>query len=214
MRQPLSAIGANAAACERLLERDTPDSRQIREALGDIINDAMRASQVIGRTRELFSGGLRENRPVELNAAIREVLALTRNRAERGGDAVRVELEEGALVVMGDRVQLQQVLMNLVVNGLEAMRDVTRGHRELLVRSWRSEGLAHVAVRDSGQGFDPEDIEKVFDPFYTTKSDGLGMGLAISRSIVLAHRGTLRATLNVGGGATFEFAIPAALQNG
>jgi C4-dicarboxylate-specific signal transduction histidine kinase len=174
----------------------------------------LRASEVIGRTRELLSDGRRENAPVELNSAIREVLALTRNRAERGEDSVRVELEDGALVVMGDRVQLQQVLMNLVVNALDAMRHVTRARRELLVRSWRSEGLAHVAVRDSGQGFDPADIERIFDPFYTTKSDGLGMGLAISRSIVLAHGGTLRATLNAGGGATFEFAIPAGIQQG
>ena len=214
VQQPLCAISANAAACERLLDHDVPDSRQIREALGDIVDDAMRASHVIVRTRALFSGGRRENAPVDLNSAIREVLAMTRNRAERGADSVRTDLNDGALIVMGDRIQLQQVLLNLVVNGLEAMRHVTREHRELLVRSWRSERLAHVAVRDTGQGFDPADLERIFDPFYTTKSEGLGMGLAISRSIVLAHHGTLRATLNIGGGATFEFAIPAALQQG
>lgn len=210
VQQPLSAIGTNAAACSRWLERDAPDLQLLRPALVDIMDDARRASQVIKRTRELFSGGQRENMPVELNEAIREVLNLTRNRAERLGESFRVELANAPLVVMGDRVQIQQVMLNLIVNGLDAMRHATGTDRFLVVRSWSEEGSAHVAVRDAGQGFDPADIEHIFDPFYTTKSDGLGMGLAISRSIVRAHGGTLKATLNPGDGATFEFVLPRA----
>lgn len=210
VQQPLSAIANNAAACLRRLEQDAADSRQLAEALSDILDDSRRASDVISRTRELFSSGQRKDAPVELNAAIVEVLALTRDRAERSGESVRTELADAPLIVMGDRVQLQQVLMNLVVNGLDAMSGVTGPDRALLIQSWREQEFVHVAVRDAGPGFEPDEIDRIFDPFYTTKSDGLGIGLAISRSIVRAHGGTLEACRNPGGGATFEFTVPAA----
>jgi len=210
VRQPLTAISSNAAACLRLIEQDASHSRQLGDALTDIMDDSKRAGDVIQRTRELFSGGSRENVPVELNSMIVEVLALTRNLAERSGGSVRADLENRNLVVMGDRVQLQQVLINLVVNGIDAMKQAAGPNRAVVVRSWRDELEIHVAVRDGGSGFDPDEIERIFDPFYTTKSDGLGIGLALSRSIVQAHGGRLTATLNPSGGATFDFSLPAA----
>lgn len=209
VQQPLNAISLNAAACLRWLEAGPTDSEPLAEALSQIVKDSQRAGDVIRRTRDLFSSGRRENVPVALNPAIAEVLALTRNRAERDGESVRAELDDG-LVVMGDRVQLQQVLLNLLVNGLEAMSGVSGPNRVLIVRSWRKDGFGHVAVRDAGPGFDPSEIERIFDPFHTTKSEGLGIGLAISRSIIRAHGGTLQATLNEDGGATFEFTVPIA----
>jgi two-component system, LuxR family, sensor kinase FixL len=211
VQQPLSAILTNAAASLRMIEQDASHSEQLADALTDIAEDSRRASQVIKRTRELFSGGRRENAPVELNSTIAEVLALTRHRAARTGESIRAELAGGALVVMGDRVQLQQVLLNLVMNGLEAMRHETGPNRTVVVSSWRDEeGHVHVSVRDAGEGFDPADSDRIFDPFYTTKADGLGIGLAVSRSIVQAHGGRLTATLNATGGATFAFHLPAA----
>jgi C4-dicarboxylate-specific signal transduction histidine kinase len=210
VQQPLSAISINAAACLRSLEDDSADAHHLTNALTDIMEDSRRAGQVIKRTRELFGGGARQNVPVDLNSAIVEVLALTRHRAERNGQSVRAELDAGRLVVTGDRVQLQQVLLNLIVNGLDAMNAMTGPNRSVVVRSWRDHGLVHVAVQDAGQGFDPTDIERMFHTFYTTKSDGLGIGLAISRSIIQAHGGQLTAKLNPSGGATFELAIPEA----
>jgi C4-dicarboxylate-specific signal transduction histidine kinase len=209
VRQPLSAIGANAAACLRWIEQDAADSRQLEVALADIVRDVGRAGDVIKRTRELFGSGTRENAPVELNATIIEVLALTRHRVERRGESIRTDLTQAPLWVMGDRVQLQQVLFNLVMNGLQAMVRSDGAPGPLVVRSWRADGFVHVAVRDRGPGFHPGDADRIFEPFYTTKSDGLGIGLSISRSIIRAHGGTLMATLNGDGGATFEFRVPA-----
>jgi two-component system, LuxR family, sensor kinase FixL len=210
VQQPLGAIGANAAACLQWLDQDEADLSQLANALTDIVHDTERASHVIRRTRELFGSGQRENAPVELNSAIVEVLALARHRPERNGESVRSELEDVPLWVLGDRVQLQQVLLNLVVNGLQAMSRVPGGNGSVVVRSWREKRFVHVAVCDAGPGFDPDDVDRIFDPFYTTKADGLGIGLSISRSIISAHGGRLQARLNEGGGATFEFAVPAA----
>lgn len=208
VQQPLNAISTNAAACLRSLDEDEPDARRLGQALTDIMDDSQRAGQVIRRTRELFSGTARENAPVDLNSAIIEVLAITRPRAERSAEAVRAELDAGELIVMGDRVQLQQVLLNLVVNALDAMSSLPGPHRSVIVRAWRDEAGVHVSVRDSGHGFDAKDVGRIFQPFYTTKPEGLGIGLAISRSIIDAHGGKLSATLNPTGGATFQFTLP------
>ena len=213
VQQPLTAISTNAAACLRSLDDDDePDARQLSAALTDIMEDSRRASQVIRRTRELFSGSTRENLPVDLNSAIVEVLALTHHRAEQCAESVRAELDAGQLVVMGDRVQLQQVLLNLVVNALDAMSSVSAPTRAVVVRAWHDDAFIRVAVRDSGPGFDPTDVGRIFQPFYTTKPDGLGIGLAISRSIIQAHGGELTAALNPTGGATFEFRLPSTLK--
>jgi signal transduction histidine kinase len=209
VRQPLTAIATNAAACLRALDDSASDSQQLGAALTDIMEDSQRAAQVVRRTSDLFKGGSRENAPVNLNAAILEVLALTRQRAEPSSEAVQADLETDLLMVMGDRVQLQQVLLNLVLNGLESMRSVPGPNRTVIVRSRRHGRSVHIAVQDSGPGFDPIDAERMFQPFYTTKSEGLGIGLAISRSIIEAHHGRLTASLNPTHGATFEIVLPA-----
>jgi PAS domain S-box-containing protein len=210
--QPLAAIVVNAAACLRWVDDGSLRSGEVREALAGIVDDANRASTVIARTRELFRHGSHETVSVELNGTIMEVLALTRSVVQREGVSVRLELAQGELLVMGDRVQLQQVLLNLIVNGMDAMRQVTGGDRVLFLRSWSEQGFACVAVRDTGHGFDPGDVERLFDPFYSTKPQGMGIGLAVSRSIVRAHGGRLLATLNEDNGATFQFRIPAAAE--
>ncbi len=210
VRQPLTAIGTNAAVCQRWLEQDAVDSPPFAEALAAIVDEVARANDVIRRTRELFTSGVSEVVPVELNSVIVEVLALARGRAERDGRTVRTELARAPLVAVGDRLQLQQVLLNLVINGLEAMRAVPGGTGPLVVRSWLDGAFVHVAVRDAGPGFDRADIDRIFEPFYTTKAEGLGMGLTISRSIIHAHGGKLLVTPNPEGGATFEFTVPAA----
>jgi C4-dicarboxylate-specific signal transduction histidine kinase len=212
VHQPLNAITANAAACLRRLDEHEGDVSQIDEALLAILDDARRAAQVVKRTRGLFSGGPRVNALLDVNAEIGEVFVLMRHRPEARSGPILLELESGPLMVLGDRMQVQQVLMNLLVNASEAMSIVGNPERSISVRSWRAGAAIHVAVSDRGTGFDPDEIDRIFDAFYTTKSDGLGMGLAISRSIVHAHGGTLTARLNPDRGATFEFALPAAAE--
>ena len=209
VNQPLSAIITNAEACVRLVEDGSLRSGEVRDALASIVDDAYRASTVIIRTRELFRPGPHERVSVELNGAIVEVLALTRSAAVRNGVSVRLELANHELLVMGDRVQLQQLLLNLIVNAVDAMSQATGRPHVLLVRSWRERDFVCVAVRDTGHGFGLQDVERLFEPFYSTKPQGMGIGLAVSRSIIRAHSGTLMATLNEDAGATFQLTIPA-----
>jgi PAS domain S-box-containing protein len=206
--QPLCAIVANANACMHWLEGHGAELGDVREALRDVVSDSNRASDVIRRTRELFRHAPVEKAPIDLNQIVREVVALAQNRADRNHVRCATDCASDLPHVMGDRVQLQQVIFNLVVNGLDAMRDVDR-ERHLTLRTWRETSDVLVAVSDTGSGLDPREAERIFDPFFTTKPEGMGMGLAITRSIVQAHGGRLWAVPNPSGGATFHIVLPA-----
>ena len=208
VNQPLAAIVANGSACLRWLMGNSPDVGEARESAQRIIRDGKRASDVISRIRGLVRKTALEKTPLDINQAVREVINLTQSEAVGKGVALRTELASELPFVPGDRVQLQQVILNLVMNGIEAMNTVTDRPREMLIRSSHYESdKVLVAVQDSGIGIDSQNLEKIFDTFYTTKSQGMDMGLAISRSIVENHGGRLWATANEGRGATFQFTL-------
>jgi two-component system, LuxR family, sensor kinase FixL len=208
VNQPLSGMMINANASLRWLAAATPNLDEAREALSRIIIDGKRASDVIAKTRALLRKTDMEKEQLNMNDAIREVVTLAQGEVRRNGVALRVELDRNPPRVFGDRVQLQQVILNLVMNGIEALTAVTDRSRDLVIRSRQHESdKVLVAVRDSGIGLDPKSMERIFDAFYTTKSEGLGMGLAISRSIVENHGGRLWAVANDGPGATFQFTL-------
>jgi PAS domain S-box-containing protein len=208
VNQPLAAIVTNAQVCLRWFTRDVPNLEEVREAAELIARDGKRASDVISRIRALVRKTGSEKEQLNINQAIEEVVHLTEDEALRKGVVLRTERADDLPFVLGDRVQLQQVLLNLIINGMEAMSSVANGVRELLVYSRLHESnQVLVAVQDSGIGVEPENLKKIFDPFYTTKSQGMGMGLAISRSIVENHGGKLWASPNDGPGATFKFTL-------
>jgi signal transduction histidine kinase len=208
INQPLAAIVTNAQVCLRWLMRDVPNLEEVREAAELIARDGKRASDVISRIRALVRKTGSEKAQLNINQAIEEVVHLTEDEALRKGVVLRTELAADLPFVLGDRVQLQQVLLNLIINGVEAMSSVADGPRELLVYSRLHESKqVLVGVQDFGVGIEPENLKKIFDPFYTTKSQGMGMGLAISRSIVENHGGKLWASPNDGPGATFKFTL-------
>jgi signal transduction histidine kinase len=208
VNQPLAAIVANGGACLRWLMGDSPNLDEARETARRIIHDGKRASDVISRIRALVRKTDPEKAQLDINQAVQEVVSLTKHEAVRKGVALRTELAGDLPFVLGDRVQLQQVILNLIMNGVEAMSPVAYRPRELLVCSRQGEAdQVLVAVRDSGVGIDSQNLEKIFDPFYTTKSQGMGMGLAISRSIVENHGGRLWVVPNDGPGATFQFTL-------
>jgi len=214
VNQPLTAIVADANACLHWLETDHPPLDSIREALTAVVNDGNRAGEVIARIRALLSRTSVAQRPCDLDGVARDVLLMVGPELGRYGTVLQTSLATDLPTVMGDRVQLQQVLLNLLLNAAEAVRDVPPERRQVVVRSTleqREDGpWAVVAVEDAGVGFRQEQAAKLFEAFYTTKPDGLGMGLSISRSIIDGHRGRLWATANPGHGATFHFALPAA----
>jgi PAS domain S-box-containing protein len=208
INQPLSGIVTNASACRRWLAGATPNLDEARDAVGRILRDGNRASDVITRIRALVRKADEEKAQLDMNHAIQEVAALTQGEVGRNRVALRMELAADVPPVLGDRVQLQQVILNLVMNGVEAMASVADRPRELLIYSRQHESdKVLVAVQDSGIGIDRQNLEKVFNAFYTTKSQGMGMGLAISRSIVENHGGQLWAVPNDGPGATFQFTL-------
>jgi len=217
LSQPLAAISTNASACLRWLGHDRPDLVEVTEAVRRIIRDGNRAGEVIVHTRALLkkSGGKRS--PFDLADAFREILALVWPELSRHRIVVHQLLDEDLPPLLGARVQLQQVALNLIMNAIDAMADVSVRSRELAIRAQRHECNGRegvlVAVEDTGVGLAQETLERVFDPFYTTKEHGLGMGLSICRSIIEAHGGRLWATPNAGPGATFEFVIPASLES-
>ena len=210
INQPLAAVITNGSACLRWLAGATPNLDEAREAIARIIRDGNRASDVIGRIRALVKKSGTEQVRLDINEVIQEVVGLIQTEIPKNGAVLRMQLAADLPRVLGDRVQLQQVILNLVMNGIEAMSPVTDRPREMLIRSSEHESdKVLVAVQDSGVGIDAQDIEKIFDAFYTTKSQGMGMGLAICRSIVEAHGGRLWATANEDRGATFRFTLPA-----
>jgi PAS domain S-box-containing protein len=209
INQPLSGVVTNASACRRWLAGATPNLDEARDAVGRILKDGNRASEVIARIRALVRKADEEKERLDINQAIQEVTALTQGEVGRNRVALRMDLAADVPPVLGDRVQLQQVILNLVMNGVEAMASVADRPRELLIRSRQHESdKVLVAVRDSGIGIDRQNLEEIFNAFYTTKSQGMGMGLAISRSIIENHGGRLWAIPNDGPGVTFEFALP------
>jgi PAS domain S-box-containing protein len=208
VKQPLAAILTNAQVCLRWLTRDVPNLEEVRKAAELIARDGKRASDVISRIRALVRKAGSEKEQLNINQAIEEMVHLTEDEALRKGVVLRTELAADLPFVLGDRVQLQQVLLNLIINGVEAMSSVADGRRDLLVYSRLHESKqVLVGVQDFGVGIESENLKKIFDPFYTTKSQGMGMGLAISRSIVENHGGKLWASPNDGPGATFKFTL-------
>ena len=209
VNQPLGAIVGNADICLRWLEDSQPDVVQLREALEDISSDGHRASQVVARIRSLVKKHVPNKLPTDFNDVAREVVELINHEAQRKQVTVRSDLATALPLVAADRVQLQQVLINLVMNGMEAMSEVENGTRELKLETTVSDRGVLAAVSDRGVGIKGTDAEQLFKPFHTTKTNGMGMGLAISRSIIESHGGRLWAEPNAEGGATFKFTLPA-----
>lgn len=210
VNQPLAGIVINGNACLRWLAGEPPDLDEAREAAQRIIRDGTRASDIVARVRALARKTVSEPERVDLNEAIREVLALAQGEARRHKAALHMELAHELPPVWGDRVQLQQVVLNLIINGIEAMSGVEDRARELVIRTQRGDGpQVHVTVHDTGVGFDPQMLERVFDAFHTTKPGGMGMGLSISRTIVENHAGRLSVVAHDGPGATVQFTLPA-----
>jgi PAS domain S-box-containing protein len=209
VNQPLAAVVANAQACLRWLDRDTPDLAAARRSVKWVIDDGNRASEVIRRIRALAKKTVIEKVPLDVNDLVREVIALVQGELSRHTVSLRMELAPALPMIRGDRVQLQQVIINLVMNGSEAMQSIADRPRELTIRSRQDETQqVLVSVTDCGVGISAEDADRLFDPFFTTKSSGMGMGLSICRSIVEAHEGRLWATTNVPHGATFQLTLP------
>ena len=207
--QPVAATVTNARAALRWLNGQAPVLEEARQALAGIVNDGNRAAQVIDRVRAHMKKAPPRRDDLEINGAIREVVELTRGEAVKNGVSVRTELADSLPLIYGDRVQLQQVMLNLIINAVEATSGASDGPRELLISAATSDtGDVHVAVRDSGPGLTPAALERLFEPFYTTKPGGLGLGLSICRSIIEAHGGRLWVSANVARGATFQFTLP------
>jgi PAS domain S-box-containing protein len=229
INQPLTAIVTNANAGLRWLAGDSPNLEETSQAIRRIIRDGKRASSVVSRIRALFKKAPTATEPLDINEVIQEVLTLTQSEAHRNHVSLRTQFTNDLPLVTGDRIQLQQVILNLLMNAIQAMSGVDEGPRELLVGSQKVTGIpgesekdslqdrasaeaawTHllITMRDSGPGLDPQRLDRLFDPFYTTKPQGLGIGLAISRSIVEAHGGRLWAKANAPRGAIFQFALP------
>jgi C4-dicarboxylate-specific signal transduction histidine kinase len=209
VKQPLTAVINNGNACLRWLARATPDLEAVRGALRDMISNAKRANEIIVRIRVALKKTPTQAVRLDINRVILEVVELTHHEIQRHKVRLRPALTAALPPVVGDRIQLQQVLLNLLMNGIEAMSTVRDRPRELLIRSERTEsdGVL-VAVQDSGIGLEPQTLERLFDAFFTTKSAGLGMGLSISRTIITSHGGQLWAERNPGHGATVQFILP------
>jgi PAS domain S-box len=214
VNQPLGAIVTNGHACVRLLSQPVADLGKSREVVERMIRDGMRASEVIKRIRELLQKAPPKKAPLNINETIQEVMALVNSDVARSKVELKAELAVHPPPVVGDRIQLQQVILNLILNGKDAMSSVQNTPRELLITSRAGKaGEVLVAVRDSGNGLDPQNVERIFDPFFTTKAEGMGLGLSISRTIIEAHGGMLWATLNEDRGATIQFSLPPSSEN-
>jgi C4-dicarboxylate-specific signal transduction histidine kinase len=206
IKQPIGAAVTNAEACVRLLVTHQLDIPEAREAALEMVKDARRAADIIDRVRSLYQKGSSELDAVDINEIIREMVVMLQNEANRHSITIHADLAARLPRVMADRVQLQQLLMNLMLNGIEAMRDASG---ELSIKSQLAEdGQLLISVADTGVGLPTKETDKMFDAFFTTKSQGTGLGLAISRSIVESYGGRIWATANSGRGATFHIALP------
>ena len=213
VNQPLSGIITNASTCLRMLGAEPPNIEGARETVRRTIRDGRRASDVIARLRALFSKKDEATELVDLNQATREVITLSLSELHRNRIILKPELANELPAVKGDRVQLQQVILNLLRNASDAMSSVDDRPRQLVIKTEPEDGdRVRLSVHDTGVGLEVESINKLFDAFYTTKSDGMGIGLSVSRSIIENHEGTLSATPNDGHGATFSFSLPSAAE--
>jgi PAS domain S-box-containing protein len=209
VNQPLAAIIANAGACLRWLDRETPNLPAARRSVEWIINGGNRASEVIRRVRTLAKNSGFEKVSLDVNEVVEEVIVLVQRELSSQLVSLRTELAPALPTILGDRVQLQQVIINLIMNGIEAMLPIMDRPRELVIRSGQDEAhRVFLSVTDCGVGISAENASRLFDAFFTTKSSGMGMGLSICRSIVEAHEGRLLASPNQGPGATFKFVLP------
>jgi C4-dicarboxylate-specific signal transduction histidine kinase len=207
INQPLAAVVSSASACVRWLAAQ--DLEKARQSALRVIAEGHRAGEIIGRIRNLAKKAPLQKDWLDLNATIRDVLALAHSEVQRHGVVVETHLAADVPLILGDRIQVQQVLLNLLMNAIEAMSGVGAGPHKLWVSSELVAATEVViAVRDSGPGLDPQSLDRLFEAFYTTKPHGLGLGLAISRSIIAAHGGRLWATANVPHGAVFQFTLP------
>jgi C4-dicarboxylate-specific signal transduction histidine kinase len=208
--QPIAATVTNAQAALRWLGRRPPDLEEVRRALDRIVRDGNRAGDVVGRSRALIKKAPPRKDRLEINDAVGEVIELTHGETVKNGVSLGTELTGGLPLIQGDRVQLQQVILNLTMNAIEAMSGISEGARELLISTSKAEsGGVRVAVRDSGPGLAPATLDHLFNAFYTTKPGGLGLGLSICRSIIEAHGGRLWAEANEPQGAILQFTVPA-----
>ena len=214
LNQPLTAILSNAQAAQKLLAGDAVDVSELREILAEIVDEDKHAGEVIGRLRVLFRKGEVGHHfgNLDINEVVQDVLKLMRNDLVIHDVTVHTELGENLPAVQGDRVELQQVLLNLMLNGCEAMADCDPSERQLLITSGMENGAVRVSVTDRGGSIPEERMERVFEPFFTTKANGMGLGLSVCHNIVKAHRGNIWVTNNAEGGATFHFSLPARSQ--
>jgi C4-dicarboxylate-specific signal transduction histidine kinase len=210
IKQPISAAVTDAKTCLRWLGRDQPDVPEAREAASRIVHDVTRAADIISRIGLLFKKNALQWELVDVNELIREMAVLLRSEANRYSISVRTELAAKLPLVMADAVQLQQVMMNLMLNGIDAMKD-TSGLNELTITSEADNAQLMISVSDTGVGVPPEQVDQIFRAFFTTKDHGTGMGLPISRSIIESHGGHLSATRHAGRGATFQFSLPVSI---
>jgi signal transduction histidine kinase len=209
VNQPLAAVVTNAEACLRWLDRETPDLDEARGTVKRIVNNGNRAGEVIRSVRALSNEADSQRAPLDINDVINEVIALVQRELLSHRVSLRTELAPVLPVVLADRVQLQQVIINLVINGIEAMEAVTDRRRELVIRSDRDEAdQVSISVKDSGVGISAENADRLFGAFVTTKSNGMGMGLSICRSIIQAHGGCIWVEPNLTEGAAFHFTLP------
>jgi signal transduction histidine kinase len=209
IKQPIGAAVTNADACVRLLDRDQPDVPEAREAALEMAKDARRAAEIIDRVRSLYQKGSSQRETIDVNEVIGQMVVMLQNEAHRHSVTIRTDLAEGLPTVMADRVQLQQVLLNLMLNGIEAIRD-TSG--ELSIKSkLGDDSQLLISVTDTGVGLPTKNAGQIFDPFFTTKPQGTGLGLAITQSIVESHGGRIWASENSDRGATFHFTLPSRL---
>jgi C4-dicarboxylate-specific signal transduction histidine kinase len=210
VNQPIAAAVTNANTCLRWLTRDHPDVEEARAAAMRIVKDATRAGEIINRIRLLFTKDTQQWELIDVEEVIRGMIVLLRDEAIQYKISFRTELAAGIPQIMGDRVQLQQVMLNLIMNSIEAMKDAD-GKRELIIKARRTENdQLLVSVSDTGVGLPEQQADQIFNAFFTTKRQGIGMGLPISRSVVEMHGGRLWAEKNAGGGAIFLFSLPAA----
>jgi C4-dicarboxylate-specific signal transduction histidine kinase len=214
VNQPIAATKVNAQVALRWLNREAPDLEEVRQSLARIVNDSDRAANVVGRIRDLIKKAPPRRERVEINVAVREVIEITRSEALKYGVSVRAEFGEDLPAVDGDRVELQQVILNLIVNAVEAMKHMSEGPRDVLITTGKTEASGIlVAVCDSGPGLAPAIQENLFKAFHTTKPNGLGLGLSICRSIVETHGGRLWAAAKAPRGTVFQFTLPSHLDH-